>query len=118
MTQPARLAALASLLVAGPAAAQQSVELSQISVEAAKPKARATEPRARARPQPVQQMEAGPGGGEPAGPIGPGADSSATSGGGGGPSGVVGYTAKVSPTATKTNTPLIETPQSVSVVTR
>lgn len=44
--------------------------------------------------------------------------SSATSGGGGGPSGVVGYTARVSPTATKTNTPLIETPQSVSVVTR
>lgn len=41
-----------------------------------------------------------------------------TSGGGGGPSGVVGYTAKASPTATKTNTPLIETPQSVSVVTR
>ena len=45
-------------------------------------------------------------------------DSSATSGGGGGPSGVTGYTARVSPTATKTNTPLIETPQSVSVVTR
>ncbi|WP_336488654.1 TonB-dependent siderophore receptor [Methylobacterium nigriterrae] len=43
---------------------------------------------------------------------------SATSGGGGGPSGVVGYTARVSPTATKTNTPLIETPQSVTVVTR
>ncbi|MGU3536435.1 TonB-dependent siderophore receptor [Methylobacterium sp. A54F] len=42
----------------------------------------------------------------------------ATSGGGGGPSGVVGYTAKASPTATKTNTPLIETPQSVTVVTR
>ncbi|WP_342162289.1 TonB-dependent siderophore receptor [Methylobacterium sp. SD21] len=45
-------------------------------------------------------------------------DSAATSGGGGGPSGVTGYTARVSPTATKTNTPLIETPQSVSVVTR
>ncbi|WP_227650552.1 hypothetical protein, partial [Klebsiella pneumoniae] len=45
-------------------------------------------------------------------------DSSATSGGGGGPSGVVGFTAKASPTATKTNTPLIETPQSVTVVTR
>ncbi|MBE7199855.1 MAG: TonB-dependent siderophore receptor [Parafilimonas terrae] len=45
-------------------------------------------------------------------------DSAATSGGGGGPSGVTGYVARVSPTATKTNTPLIETPQSVSVVTR
>jgi iron complex outermembrane recepter protein len=42
----------------------------------------------------------------------------ATSGGGGGPSGVTGYVARVSPTATKTNTPLIEAPQSVSVVTR
>lgn len=45
-------------------------------------------------------------------------DSAATSGGGGGPSGVVGYTARISPTATKTNTPLIETPQSVTVLTR
>ena len=45
-------------------------------------------------------------------------NSAATSGGGGGPSGVTGYVARVSPTATKTNTPLIETPQSVSVVTR
>ncbi|MGH1570526.1 TonB-dependent receptor plug domain-containing protein [Methylobacterium sp. P31] len=43
---------------------------------------------------------------------------SAATSGGGGPSGVDGYTARVSPTATKTNTPLIETPQSVSVVTR
>ncbi|AWB25535.1 TonB-dependent siderophore receptor [Methylobacterium currus] len=50
--------------------------------------------------------------------LGAPADASATSGGGGGPSGVQGYTARVSPTATKTNTPLIETPQSVSVVTR
>lgn len=45
-------------------------------------------------------------------------DSSAMSGGGGGPSGVTGYVARVSPTATKTNTLLIETPQSVTVVTR
>src|SRR4051794_3481125 len=43
---------------------------------------------------------------------------SATSGGGGGPSGVVGYTARISPTATKTNTPLIETPQTGSGGTR
>lgn len=50
--------------------------------------------------------------------VGAPADSSATSGGGGGPSGVTGYTARISPSATKTNTPLIETPQSVSVVTR
>lgn len=54
----------------------------------------------------------GAGAGVPAG------DAAATSGGGGGPSGVTGYTARVSPTATKTNTPLIETPQSVTVVTR
>ncbi|WP_318784568.1 TonB-dependent receptor plug domain-containing protein [Methylobacterium flocculans] len=47
-----------------------------------------------------------------------GGNGSATSGGGGGPSGVVGYTARISPTATKTNTPLIETPQSVTVITR
>ncbi|MCJ2012837.1 TonB-dependent siderophore receptor [Methylobacterium sp. J-076] len=45
-------------------------------------------------------------------------DSAATSGGGGGPSGVTGYVARVSPSATKTNTPLIETPQSVTVITR
>lgn len=43
---------------------------------------------------------------------------SAATSGGGGPSGVTGYVARVSPTATKTNTPLLETPQSVSVVTR
>ncbi|MEH3143885.1 MAG: TonB-dependent siderophore receptor [Methylobacterium frigidaeris] len=42
----------------------------------------------------------------------------ATSGGGGGPSGITGYTARVATAATKTNTPLIEAPQSVSVVTR
>ncbi|GJE45767.1 Vitamin B12 transporter BtuB [Methylobacterium soli] len=75
----------------GPARAQEaSVRLDQIAVE-----------------------------GSGAAPAGPGiGNGSATSGGGGGPSGVVGYTARVSPTATKTNTPLIETPQSVSVVTR
>lgn len=43
-------------------------------------------------------------------------DGSATSGGG--PSGIVGYTARISPSATKTNTPLIETPQSVTVISR
>nr|WP_246681631.1 TonB-dependent siderophore receptor [Methylobacterium sp. L1A1] len=47
-----------------------------------------------------------------------GQDGSATSGGGGGPSGIVGYTTKVSPAATKTNTALIETPQSVTVIGR
>lgn len=92
----ARLAATVALAplalhLAGPAAAQErSVQLDQISVEGS------------GAPQP------GPG-------LGNGA---VTSGGGGGPSGVVGYTAKASPTATKTNTPLIETPQSVTVVTR
>ncbi|MDR7035457.1 iron complex outermembrane receptor protein [Methylobacterium sp. BE186] len=83
--------ALAPPAGAGSASAQErSVQLDQIAVEGS------------GVPQP------GPG-------IGNGA---ATSGGGGGPSGVVGYTAKASPTATKTNTPLIETPQSVTVVTR
>ncbi|TNC12844.1 TonB-dependent siderophore receptor [Methylobacterium terricola] len=45
-------------------------------------------------------------------------DTAATSGGGGGPSGITGYTARVATTATKTNTPLVEVPQAVSVVTR
>ncbi|WP_279357671.1 TonB-dependent siderophore receptor [Methylobacterium indicum] len=38
--------------------------------------------------------------------------------GSGSPSGIVGYTVKSSPTATKTSTPLIETPQSVTVIPR
>ncbi|MEL6061540.1 MULTISPECIES: hypothetical protein [unclassified Methylobacterium] len=42
----------------------------------------------------------------------------AATSGGGGPSGVTGYVARLSPTATKTDTPLIEAPQSVPVVTR
>lgn len=83
---------LASTALAGPARAQQaSVQLDQLSVE-------------------------GVGLGQ--GNVATGQDGSATSGGGGGPSGITGYTARISPTATKTNTPLIETPQSVSVVTR
>ena len=98
MSSTLRLTALASLVATGPALAQQAnVQLDQISVEATRP------------PAPAR----GAGGG---GAVG--GDSAATSGGGGGPSGVVGYTAKASPTATKTNTPLIETPQSVTVVTR
>ncbi|MFG5119509.1 TonB-dependent siderophore receptor [Methylorubrum sp. POS3] len=90
---PAHLAALlvASTALTSPALAQQaSTSLETITVESG---AKLTE---------------GPA-------LGNGA---VTSGGGGGPSGVVGYTAQVSPTATKTNTPLIETPQSVTVVTR
>ncbi len=99
---------LATLLVAGtaltsPALAQQaSTTLETISVEAG------------ARPE-----------GRPGNPAVPGSASlgatgtgSATSGGGGGPTGVVGYTARGSAAATKTNTPIIETPASVSVVTR
>lgn len=78
------------------------VQLSEISVEAA-------------RPASVLPAGAGFGGANVSGGDG---NSAATSGGGGGPSGVTGYVARVSPTATKTNTPLIETPQSVSVVTR
>ncbi|WP_128560583.1 TonB-dependent siderophore receptor [Methylobacterium crusticola] len=76
-----------------PAAAQGTIPLNEITVAGAPA----------ARP--------------PAG-VGAPADASATSGGGGGPSGVVGYSARVSPAATKTNTPLLETPQSVSVITR
>jgi iron complex outermembrane receptor protein len=92
----ARLSALllASTALAGTARAQgASVQLDQLSVE-------------------------GTGIAPALGNVATGQDSAATSGGGGGPSGVTGYTARISPTATKTNTPLIETPQSVSVVTR
>lgn len=87
---PLKTALLAAVLSPAAALAQQAaVQLDQLSVEGT--------------------------GLAPASGFGTG---SATSGGGGGPSGVVGYTARASPTATKTNTPLIETPQSVSVVTR
>ncbi|KMO37965.1 TonB-dependent receptor [Methylobacterium variabile] len=86
------LSGLATGLAGAPALAQETIQLNEISVAAA--------------PAPAPRG------------IGAPADASATSGGGGGPSGVQGYTARVSPTATKTNTPLIETPQSVSVVTR
>ena len=94
---------LATTALAGPAAAQDgTVQLNEISVEAAGPGSSA--------PGPVGSgglnVSAGDGG------------TGATSGGGGGPSGITGYTARVVTTATKTNTPLIEVPQSVSVVTR
>ena len=83
---------LTATALTAPALAQEAqVQLNEISVEAA---------RALAGNVAVSQ------------------DSAATSGGGGGPSGVTGYVARVSPSATKTNTPLIETPQSVTVVTR
>ena len=83
---------LTATALAGPAAAQVSnVQLDELSVETTRPAA------------PVSGTISGGG---------------ATSGGGGGPSGITGYVARVSPTATKTNTPLIETPQSVSIVTR
>ncbi|MCJ2087366.1 TonB-dependent siderophore receptor [Methylobacterium sp. E-005] len=86
----------------GPAIAQdRSVQLNEISVEAV-------------GPGPVVPAGAGLGGNLSLGDGG----TAATSGGGGGPSGVTGYVARISPTATKTNTPLIEAPQSVSVVTR
>jgi iron complex outermembrane receptor protein len=93
--------ALATTAFAPQAAAQgANVQLNEISVEAARP---ASAPAAGAG---AGNLSRGDG------------NSSATSGGGGGPSGVTGYVARVSPTATKTNTSLIETPQSVSVVTR
>ena len=90
------------VLVPHAAAQGADVQLNEISVEAT-------------RPASVLPAGAGFGGANVSGGDG---DSAATSGGGGGPSGVTGYVARVSPTATKTNTPLIETPQSVSVVTR
>ncbi|MCJ2032810.1 TonB-dependent siderophore receptor [Methylobacterium sp. J-068] len=88
---------LATTALGGPAAAQQSVQLDQLSVEGTAP---------------------GPAIGRGVNLSGGDGGTAATSGGGGGPSGVTGYTARVATAATKTNTPLIETPQSVSVVTR
>jgi iron complex outermembrane receptor protein len=86
-----------------PAAAQgAAVQLNEISVEAA-------------RPSVVSPVFIGVGNANTSAGDG---STAATSGGGGGPSGITGYVARISPTATKTNTPLIETPQSVSVVTR
>ncbi len=90
--------ALSGSLASGEARAQdQQVRLDEIAVEA---------------------VRTGPQGTVTGAGVATSQNSSATSGGGGGPSGVTGYTARVSPTATKTNTPLIETPQSVTVVTR
>ena len=90
---------LATTTLAGTATAQEtSVQLDQLSVEATTP--------GLAAGSSGGNLSAGDGG------------TAATSGGGGGPSGITGYTARVATAATKTNTPLIETPQSVSVVTR
>lgn len=102
--RPAAPRPLATLLLLGtaltsPALAQQATTLETISVEGSR----------------TQGTAQGQGVSTEANAVGVG---STTSGGGGGPSGVVGYTAKASPTATKTNTPIIETPQSVSVLTR
>ena len=89
---------LATTALPGAASAQeQSVRLDQLSVEGALP---------------------GPAAGSGANLSGGDGGTAATSGGGGGPSGITGYTARISPTATKTNTPLLETPQSVTVLTR
>jgi len=89
---------LASTALTGAATAQQSVQLDQLSVEGTGPGS--------ATGVSGVNLSAGDGG------------TAATSGGGGGPSGITGYTARVATAATKTNTPLIEAPQSVSVVTR
>ena len=105
MSASTRLGTLAGLLLASTALApaaqaqQASVQLDQISVESA-------------------QTNPGPAFGGSGANVATSQDSSATSGGGGGPSGVTGYVARVATTATKTNTPLIEVPQSVSVLTR
>ncbi|MDE3747499.1 TonB-dependent siderophore receptor [Methylobacterium radiotolerans] len=94
---------LATTALAGPARAQDgSVQLNEISVEAASPGNSAP-------------GLTGSGGLNVSGGDG---GTASTSGGGGGPSGITGYTARFATTATKTNTPLIEVPQSVSVVTR
>jgi iron complex outermembrane receptor protein len=95
------LVLLATTAFAGPAAAQDAVRLNELSVEAAGP--------GNSYPAPSPgglNLSAGDGG------------TAATSGGGGGPSGITGYTARVATAGTKTNTPIIETPQSISVVTR
>ncbi len=102
---------LLAATVAGPAFAQQaSTTLETISVEGSRGQRAARGP-AQGAPPP-QALPSAPG---VANAVGVG---SATSGGGGGPTGVVGYTARGSAAATKTNTPIIETPASVSVVTR
>ncbi|MBY0250975.1 TonB-dependent siderophore receptor [Methylobacterium radiotolerans] len=94
---------LATTALAGPARAQDgSVQLNEISVEAASPGNSAPGLTGSGG----LNVSRGDGG------------TASTSGGGGGPSGITGYTARVATTATKTNTPLIEVPQSVSVVTR
>jgi len=94
---------LATTALAGPARAQDgSVQLNEISVEAASPGNSAP-------------GLTGSGGLNVSGGDG---GTASTSGGGGGPSGITGYTARVATTATKTNTPLIETPQSITVVGR
>ncbi|KQP69952.1 TonB-dependent receptor [Methylobacterium sp. Leaf111] len=89
---------LASTALTGTATAQQSVQLDQLSVEGT--------------------VSGPPLGGSGANLSGGDGGTAATSGGGGGPSGITGYTARVATAATKTNTPLVETPQSISVVTR
>ncbi|GEP07255.1 TonB-dependent siderophore receptor [Methylobacterium oxalidis] len=87
---------LATTCLAGAANAQDTaVQLDQLSVEGVA-----------SAPAAASNLSAGDGG------------TAATSGGGGGPSGITGYVARVATAATKTNTPLIEVPQSVSVLTR
>ncbi len=99
---PLALVLLATTAITSPAAAQDSTaRLDEISVEGASPGASAPVSGAGGA-----NLSAGDGG------------TAATSGGGGGPSGITGYTARVATAGTKTNTPLIETPQSISVVTR
>ena len=123
------LVLLATTVLAAPVQAQQAkATLDPINVErsGAKPSGAGRAARRSASPNRAPSAVAAPSGPAPVeaalpvvGPVETVAGGgSATSGGGGGPTGVVGYTAKGSPTATKTNTPIIETPASVSVVTR
>ncbi|MCJ2055175.1 TonB-dependent siderophore receptor [Methylobacterium sp. J-048] len=94
---------LATTTLSGAATAQDgTVQLNELSVEAAGPGSSA--------PGPVGSGGVNLSGGD--------GGTAATSGGGGGPSGITGYTARVTTAGTKTNTPIIETPQSISVVTR
>lgn len=94
---------LATTALAGPVAAQDgTVQLNELSVEAARP--------GNSAPGPTGSGGVNLSGGD--------GGTAATSGGGGGPSGITGYTARVVTAGTKTNTPVIEVPQAISVVTR
>jgi catecholate siderophore receptor len=87
---------------------------------AKKPKAAAKKPAPAPAPEPdvlpPEDADALAAGGAAGGPTGPGADVPGMPGTG--TTGIDGYTARGTSTATKTNTPLIDIPQSITVVTK